>query len=215
MRQCKICHTSQKLKNFYRDDQFQDICIKCYGEKPLQPNMRKCRICLEFKTLDNFYDMAEFRRVCKGCYEKELNRRQTIEITPKRIKKVLKKKKNKNKKIRGIPYVVSYTRRNEILKSMGFDSYEKYLESNIWLGIKTKVFLQKGNVCICCKNPTTILHHRMYDENTLNGLSIEMIVPICNNCHKFIEFKKDGTKEYNSMLIDQKLLGMINKTLIS
>jgi hypothetical protein len=115
----------------------------------------------------------------------------------------------------------SYAAREQNLRDIGFSSYSAYLESPTWKGIRRKVWRIKGSVCTLCNRTATQLHHNRYSHADLLGADFRFIHPLCEPCHKAIEFN-DGTKrqlhevkaEFERRLsekIDRKLRGKIKK----
>ena len=96
----------------------------------------------------------------------------------------------KGKKFKG----EDYQSRQIALQDLGFSSYRDYLNSELWLEIRRKVYKAKGNACFLCGLPATELHHNRYHRNDLAGKKIKYINPICRECHTTIEFQKDGSK---------------------
>lgn len=80
------------------------------------------------------------------------------------------------------------------LKMLGFSSYQQYLKSPLWQAVKCKVFAVNGKECLLCNNPASTVHHRKYTALTLIGEQLNYLSPICNSCHKMIEFDTDGSK---------------------
>lgn len=88
----------------------------------------------------------------------------------------------------------SYSKRNRILRKMGFPTYGDYLKSDLWKEIRGRVFQVKGQWCRMCSTTATQLHHQRYSKSDLDGSRLKYIFPICGTCHKFVEFAEDGTK---------------------
>lgn len=86
------------------------------------------------------------------------------------------------------PKIDQYERRNEVLHSLGFQSYKDYLCSPLWRLIRARVFQQKGRLCLLCGSSATELHHHRYHRNDLIGKKTKFIDPICRECHEKIEF---------------------------
>lgn len=80
------------------------------------------------------------------------------------------------------------------LKLLGFVSYAAYLKSPLWRAVKSRVFKINGDKCFLCENKAFTVHHRKYTGPTLIGEHLEYLSPICNGCHKTIEFDVDGRK---------------------
>lgn len=88
----------------------------------------------------------------------------------------------------------TYQDRNKILVSMGYTSYTAYLASSLWMGIKERVYQQKGTECYLCGASAGCVHHRGYGRDVLLGLDLSPLVPICSGCHQEVEFKANGEK---------------------
>lgn len=80
-----------------------------------------------------------------------------------------------------------YKQRDEVLRSIGFQSYKEYLESDLWKSIRSRVL------------------KRSYKKKYLLGkgnLRLAM-KPICGKCHKEIEF--DGQEKTSLGRANEKL----------
>ncbi len=84
--------------------------------------------------------------------------------------------------------------RDRLLKSLGYASYWDYLASPLWKTIRTRAFRLKGSGCVLCGARAEEMHHRKYTKETLLGLTLEWLEPVCKGCHKTIEFFADGRK---------------------
>lgn len=79
----------------------------------------------------------------------------------------------------------------ERLGLLGFQSYEKYLQSPHWKQIK---WLYRGSnlpqYCLGCNSKRFHLHHRSYIR--LGQERIGDLIPLCEDCHKKVhEYQKD------------------------
>src|SRR6185312_10043229 len=72
-------------------------------------------------------------------------------------------------------------------------SYKDYLASDLWKEVRSKVYRAKGGLCYLCGAQSDALHHNRYSRADLLGQTIKFINPICDECHKSIEFQ-DGKK---------------------
>lgn len=88
----------------------------------------------------------------------------------------------------------SYGRRNEILLSIGFDSYAEYLKSDLWRVIRRLAFVTLGKQCFHCGNSAEMIHHGEYSHAVLLGRSLHGLIPVCEKCHHDAEFSKSGNK---------------------
>jgi hypothetical protein len=83
--------------------------------------------------------------------------------------------------------VKNYHQRNVILKSLGYETYRDYLDSELWRSIRKAVF-HRCRKCRLCGERANQAHHLDYDKDTLLGLRLDYIVPLCNGCHHKVEF---------------------------
>lgn len=88
----------------------------------------------------------------------------------------------------------SYLSRLVALRSLGFRSYGEYLNSDLWRTIRTKVLRVKGRLCFMCGKPATSVHHNRYHRNDLIGANLSFLFPVCDDCHKHVEFSRHGKK---------------------
>ncbi len=82
-----------------------------------------------------------------------------------------------------------------LLKRLGYDSYQQYLRSDLWKGIRAAVLPRCGGVCCCCKvRQATTVHHGSYRTSVMVGHEPKCLIPLCWKCHEAAEFLPDGTK---------------------
>lgn len=107
------------------------------------------------------------------------------------------------------PLIAYNATRAQILKALGFRTYRAYLKSALWARIRATVFAVKGTLCLVCLTRRAMqVHHRRYDRDTMLGINIAYLMPICIECHEAIEFKLDGTKR-STAAVDRYLIGLI------
>lgn len=87
----------------------------------------------------------------------------------------------------------SYNGRLKSLLELGFSSYEEYLASELWAGIRRRVLDRDKGVCRLCKGPANQVHHLWYGYSDLIGKKLSNLKSICNDCHQDVEFE-DGKK---------------------
>jgi hypothetical protein len=85
-----------------------------------------------------------------------------------------------------------YQNRNDRLSDLGL-SYSEYLATPEWAVIRGKVF-DKFSLCAGCNKKASCVHHTDYDWDTLLGLCLDALIPLCDDCHKHIEFFENGLK---------------------
>lgn len=81
-----------------------------------------------------------------------------------------------------------YESRRLVLSSLGYASYQEYLDSDDWKAIKGKV-LRRDPFCFGCGGRAWQVHHMAYSFEVLLGTRTSMLVPICRECHEKIEFR--------------------------
>ncbi len=91
-------------------------------------------------------------------------------------------------------YVPTYRDRDVILARMGYESYSEYLNSALWARIRAEAYAEHGPYCWLCRDKAVHLHHKSYSEAVMRGNNIDALVPLCEKCHKKVEFKKTGAK---------------------
>lgn len=73
------------------------------------------------------------------------------------------------------------------LARLGFASYADYLNSALWAGIRRRTYDLKGRICCRCKvAASTQIHHTDYSDDTLAGLTLDGLMPVCRECHRAI-----------------------------
>ena len=70
----------------------------------------------------------------------------------------------------------------------------EYLESQEWKKIKRRSLKRDGNVCARCGGRGTIVHHRSYEREVLEGKADHLLVTVCAPCHEVIHFDDSGKK---------------------
>ena len=91
------------------------------------------------------------------------------------------------------PVEYTYAGRNYNLRQMGYSDYKEYLSSALWSRIRSLVLFGSPE-CVACSRPADQVHHTAYDRNTLEGRTLECLVPVCQACHHSAEFYSSGEK---------------------
>lgn len=81
--------------------------------------------------------------------------------------------------------------RRTALMELGFDTYEAYLFSDLWKGIRRRVLDRDRKRCRCGARATQV-HHRRYAKVDLSGATLSHLMAICRSCHEF--GSKDGER---------------------
>jgi hypothetical protein len=81
---------------------------------------------------------------------------------------------------------VQYRLRNIQLKTLGFDSYQEYLKSPLWMSIR-KMFHKrwKGKPCQCCGMVRKLIPHHIKYKG-IDKINLSSIMPVCESCHSGI-----------------------------
>ncbi len=101
--------------------------------------------------------------------------------------------------------MTAYGNRNRILRSMGFRSYADYLASDLWRKIRRHVFARSNRCAGSCGRRAVQVHHGKYGKAELIGSDLTHLYPICDECHRRIEFC-DGSVKLTPQQATEKLL---------
>lgn len=74
--------------------------------------------------------------------------------------------------------------RNYSLTSLGFYSYSDYLKSDLWKKIRKSVIDNNEGFCKFCHEKAKYVHHSSYDLDTMKGLNLRHLHPVCRSCHE-------------------------------
>lgn len=98
----------------------------------------------------------------------------------------------------------TFVARTRALLAIGFSSYDSYLASPLWRGIRRRAFATHGKRCHRCGEKASGIHHRDYSRVTLTGASVAALVPVCDACHQWASVDSAGNlrqlSETNRML---------------
>ena len=87
---------------------------------------------------------------------------------------------------------------------LGFRDNEDYRASNLWKRIKRRILKRDSDLCKCCGGKATIVHHRSYALQVLEGKDDEQLASICEGCHDFIHW--DDSHAWRPMKECEKFL---------
>lgn len=89
---------------------------------------------------------------------------------------------------------MNWDEQRKVLKNLGYNNYKEYVAGVVWANIRDRVFKEKGNKCVVCTRRATVIHHRLYSKEILEGTDIRPLIPLCWDCHNRIEYDKYGNK---------------------
>ncbi|OUM04502.1 HNH endonuclease [Variovorax sp. JS1663] len=84
--------------------------------------------------------------------------------------------------------------KKRITDVMQMDYHKQYLQSARWRKIKKRVLERDNRICQCCGGRGSIVHHRSYERDVLEGRNDTMLATVCNGCHDIIHYLDDGQK---------------------
>lgn len=87
-----------------------------------------------------------------------------------------------------------YKIRTESLTELGFPTYQDYLNSHLWNGIRNAVMDRDSRTCGICRQTADHVHHFSYTQPVLLGLELDQLVSLCAQCHRRLEFTINGYK---------------------
>jgi|3_EtaG_2_1085321.scaffolds.fasta_scaffold22079_5 hypothetical protein len=88
----------------------------------------------------------------------------------------------------------AYHERDDLLRELGYPSYQDYLASDLWQSIRSKVLNKAKGKCSICRRRAFQVHHTEYSRECLEGNQPKSLYAICGRCHEDIEFDRDGFK---------------------
>lgn len=74
------------------------------------------------------------------------------------------------------------------------DYRSEYLKSTRWTEIKRRVLERDGKKCFSCGGQGTLVHHRSYEPEVLEGYADHLLATVCSGCHELIHFSDEGTR---------------------
>lgn len=87
-----------------------------------------------------------------------------------------------------------YAGRDRYLAELGFQDYSSYLAYPMWMTVKARVRNCHGFLCKLCREPAWAIHHTRYHRDDLTGECMDHLHPLCDLCHKTVEFDETGRK---------------------
>ncbi|HEX4156605.1 MAG TPA: hypothetical protein VHY48_13430 [Acidobacteriaceae bacterium] len=83
----------------------------------------------------------------------------------------------------------------DIVKRLGYPTYQDYLRSPLWLKvIRPRILNRDDNMCYGCEKRASEVHHRSYTEAVIRGNDDSQLFSLCRGCHEVIERYRDGKK---------------------
>jgi 5-methylcytosine-specific restriction endonuclease McrA len=73
------------------------------------------------------------------------------------------------------------------------DYHGQYLVSPLWKRIKKRVLARDKDTCLSCCGRGSLVHHRSYERDVLEGKNDAMLATLCEGCHNIIHFNDDGS----------------------
>jgi hypothetical protein len=77
------------------------------------------------------------------------------------------------------------------------DEYGTYLKSDQWKRISREVKQAAGNKCACCPNEAKAVHHRCYRPRVMSGDDRSLLIALCHDCHRTVDFDENGKVRSN------------------
>lgn len=86
--------------------------------------------------------------------------------------------------------------------------YARYLESALWLEIRSRVLRRDGHLCRVCGEGADAVHHRDYSPRTMSGQCLDRLLSLCSACHDFIH-RGSGGRLLTVDAVEDKLAGLL------
>ena len=77
---------------------------------------------------------------------------------------------------------------------MLMDYHSVYLPSKLWAKIRRRVLKRDQKVCQSCGGRGSLVHHRSYERDVLEGKADHMLATVCEGSHDRIHFDDHGLK---------------------
>lgn len=71
--------------------------------------------------------------------------------------------------------------------------YGKFLRSSAWRKTRKRVLDRNQGLCVICKKSAEEIHHHDYLDEIVEGTRDDLLVSLCEDCHRRIEF--DGREK--------------------
>lgn len=94
-----------------------------------------------------------------------------------------------------------YKKRNDELPDLGYATYREYLKSDDWAELRGRI-LRQHPTCCRCDDPATQVHHFSYHAAVILGRCNDLLLPICEPCHKSVEFDGDRKRTLSESQIE-------------
>lgn len=117
------------------------------------------------------------------------------------------KKRRKKRKCKDPGRFTHYRMRSDILRKIGYRSYQEYLKSDLWSSIRANM-LNMYPYCYVCGDHATQVHHANYLKKTLLGRDYTDLYTLCSRCHFKSEFKSKTGKKLGVKQARQKMRQM-------
>ena len=74
------------------------------------------------------------------------------------------------------------------------DYNSEYLPTKLWKSIKRRVLKRDGKICWLCTGSASVVHHRSYEAEVLEGNADYLLISLCTGCHNQVHFDDFGHK---------------------
>ncbi len=77
---------------------------------------------------------------------------------------------------------------------MQMDYQSEYLASSLWRRIKRRVLNRDAHTCQLCGGRGTVVHHRSYAREVMEGKDDALLTTVCDHCHHRVHFTECGAR---------------------
>jgi hypothetical protein len=84
-----------------------------------------------------------------------------------------------------------YLDRWRIVRGLGFQNYNDYLQSELWSRIRSRVIRKSRGMCSMCEGRANQVHHTRYTKENLSGANINHMIASCEDCHHLIHLNNN------------------------
>lgn len=84
--------------------------------------------------------------------------------------------------------MVTHAQRDEVLRTLGYASYDDYLAGDLWKSLRRRVFERDHYLCRLCDRGGYVVYYLSYSMKVLGGHDLGCLTTLCHKCHDVVEF---------------------------
>lgn len=97
--------------------------------------------------------------------------------------------------------------RDRELAAMGYGSFDEYLQSPLFGGIRGSLLASESQ-CGCCPSPASVVHFYSYRKKDLDGSDLGRLFAVCEACEEKSKVRESDGQPLTTAQADSKLRQM-------